>query len=157
VALTFEAFERVAVGRVAAIAVRHGNADDLAHVVARREARRDRLHAQMDLFTHEAQVCVAEQGTGQQSGLAGDLEAVADAEHRRAAPACATTSCMIGLKRAMAPATQVVPVAEAAGQDHEVRALQIMILVPEEDRLRAEMVDDGVVRVLVAVRARETG
>jgi len=48
-------------------------------------------------------------------------------------------------------AAQVVAVAEAARQDHDVGALQVVILVPQVRRLLAELVDHGVVRVVVAV------
>ena len=39
---------------------------------------------------------------------------------------------------------QIVAVAEAAGQDDDVAACEVVILVPEVDRLLAERVGDGV-------------
>ena len=52
----------------------------------------------------ELAVVVADQRTGKQVGLAQDLEAVADAEHRQPPPcAAATISVITGAKRAIAP------------------------------------------------------
>ena len=47
---------------------------------------------------------VEEEGAGQQAGLAEDLEAVADAEHRAARRGELATASIAGEKRAIAPA-----------------------------------------------------
>ena len=60
--------------------------------------------AQPLVAADELAVVVADQRAGQQVGLAEDLEAVADAEHRHpAARRAATTSVITGAKREIAP------------------------------------------------------
>src|SRR3954452_10157375 len=49
---------------------------------------------------------------------------------------------------------QVVAVGEPARQDHGVRTVQIRVLVPQRDRLRAGQLDT-VERIAIAVRARK--
>jgi hypothetical protein len=68
----------------------------------------------------EVQVVVADQRPGQQVGLAQDLEAVADAEHRQPAAAASTTGAHDRGEPGDRPAAQVVAVGEAAGQDDRV-------------------------------------
>src|SRR5262249_12418507 len=88
----------------------------------------------------------------------GDLEAVADGEH----PAAALGE-RLHLAHDRAPGrhragAEVVAVAEAAGQDDDVDAAEVVVLVPEDDPLRALRREDtraGVERVVVAVRAGE--
>ena len=63
---------------------------------------------------------VADQRAGQQVGLAQDLKAVADAEHRHPGSAALITSVMTGESRDGA-AAQVVPIGEPAGQNPPVR------------------------------------
>src|SRR5262249_13874994 len=46
---------------------------------------------------------------------------------------------------------KVVAVRKAAGEDHDVALLQIVVLVPEERRLFADAVDDGAIRVVIAI------
>jgi hypothetical protein len=61
------------------------------------------LDPQVHVAAEEAQAVVGQQGPGQQARLGEDLEPVADAQHQPAAAAWRITSCIIGLKRAMAP------------------------------------------------------
>ena len=83
--------------------------DRHAQDVAGREAREPRragvLDDEVDVAADEAPVVVGAQDARQEPGLAQHLEAVADAEHRaRPAAAKASTSRIIGAKRAIAPA-----------------------------------------------------
>ena len=68
--------------------------------------------------------------------------------------AAAMTSVMTGAKRAIAPAAQVVAVGEAARQDDRVDALEVVVAVPQRDRLAAGDAY-GALRVDVVERARE--
>src|SRR5215213_2113997 len=151
--LALQPIERSLVGTVAAVAVRDRQHDLLATFIPRGEQRLVRLHSQVDRRTDELQRRVSEQGTGKQPRLAGDLEAVAEAHHRRAAlrvlhhlPHDRAEPC----DRAGA---EIVAVAEPAGEDDDVAALQIVVFVPEVGCLFAERLDDGLERVVVAVRA----
>ena len=83
----------------------------------------------------ELAVVVADQRTRQQVGLAEDLEAVADAEHGH--PAAGGLDDLGHHRREAGDgaAAEVVAVREATRQDHRVDALEVVVAVPERDRL----------------------
>ena len=81
----------------------------------------------------ELAVVVADQRAGQQVGLAEDLEAVADPEHRHAAPGGLDHLGHHRREPADRPAAQVVAVGEAARQHDRVDLAQVVVAVPERD------------------------
>jgi len=86
-ALALKPRDGLAVGDVIALAVRDRHADHLAGVVARVKAVSDRSTRRYKRYTvaaDEAKLRVAHQQARQQSGLAGDLKAVADRKHQPA-------------------------------------------------------------------------
>ena len=89
----------------------------------------------------ELAVVVADQRAGQQVGLAEDLEAVADAEHRQAAAGRLDDLGHHRREPGDRAAAEVVAVREAAGQDHRVDALEVVVAVPERDGLVAADAD----------------
>ena len=98
------------------------------------------------------QTGVAHQRARQQVGLAQDLEAVADAEHRPALGGVPLHRLHDRAEPRDGPRAQVVAVAEAAGQDHHVGALEAGLAVPDEERVGADALG-GAQRVEVAVAA----
>jgi hypothetical protein len=97
---------------------------------------------------------VAGQRARQQARLAEHLEAVADAEHRQA-PAGALDD-VLHQRRAGGDGAgaQVVAVGETAGEDDRVDVLQVVVGVPERDRLAAGQ-SHGPRRIDVVQRSRE--
>src|SRR5918994_6243836 len=75
--------QRVGVGDEAALAVLEGDRDLRALLVGQRPGGAVVLDPQLLVSADELAVVVADQRAGQQVGLAEDLEAVADAEHRQ--------------------------------------------------------------------------
>src|SRR6185436_12939554 len=67
-------------GGPVAVAVRDRHAQQLALPEHQRERRALRLHAHEDVLAREAESRVPQHRTGEKSGLAQDVEAVADAE-----------------------------------------------------------------------------
>src|SRR4051812_16020118 len=84
-ALTLEPVERLLVRAVAPVAMGDREDDALPRFVARRELVVRRLDAKPDRRTHELERGVPKQCAWQEAGLARDLEAVTDTDHRRAA------------------------------------------------------------------------
>ena len=88
----------------------------------------------------ELQAAVAQHRAGQQPGLEQHLEAVADAEHRAAALGERLHRAHDRREARHGAGPQVVAVREAAGQNHDVGALQVGVLVPDVLGLLAEHV-----------------
>ena len=80
---------------------------------------------------------VAGQRAGQQPGLAQHLEAVADAQHRHAAPGGGDDLAHHRRELRDRPGPQIVAVGESAGHDHRVDAPQVGVAVPQRHRLGA--------------------
>ena len=85
----------------------------------------------------EVQVAVAGERAGQQARLAQHLEAVADAEHGHAVVRPLDDVLHQGRAGGDGAGPQVVAVGEAAGEDDGVDVLQVVVGVPERDRLAA--------------------
>src|ERR1700687_2732022 len=113
------------------------------------------LHPNAHLRGHELEMGVPHQRAGKQARFAGDLEAVADTDHWSA------TLCVRGdllhdrTESGDRSCSQVISVAEPAGQDDHVRALKVVILVPQITSLPAQDLGHGVIGVVIAVRARK--
>ena len=132
-ALGLELVEGALVGDEAALAVLDRDQDLLALVKRVGPGRRGRLDPQELVAVAEVQVLVAGERAGQQVGLAEDLEAVADAEHRQAAAGGVGDRLHDRGEPGDGAAAQVVAVGEAAGQDDGVDAVQVGVGVPEAD------------------------
>ena len=110
---------------------------------------------EVDLAADEAQRRVRQQRARQQARLAQHLEAVADAEHQAAV---AGEALHLGHDRREArerAGAQVVAVGEAARDDHRVDAPQVVVAVPEQDRLADAR--GRLQRVALVAGARGTG
>src|SRR6185437_1154227 len=154
-AFALQSVDRLLVGSVTPVTVGDRNPERRPLVIAVREQCVRRLHAKPYQLTHELEAGVAEQCPGQQSGLAGDLESVADGEHGPTAIGERDDVLHHWTEPGDRAGAQIVAVAESPGQDDHVRLLQVVVLVPEKRRLFAESVDDGAVGVVVAIGAGE--
>src|SRR5437868_3857162 len=81
------------------------------------------------------------------TSLARDLEAVADGEHRPAALGERDHLLHDRAEASDRAGAQVVAVREAAGENHDVGALEVVVLVPQVRCLLAQRVGHGVVGV----------
>ena len=130
-------------------------ANDRSMLITIREQGVGRLDPQVNPLADVFEAGVAQQRAGEQASLAGDLKTVADRENR--APAfCECDDVLHDRAESRDGARpQVVTVAEATRENHDVTLLEIVILVPEIDGLLAELLDDGLIGVVVAVGAWE--
>ena len=154
-AFGFEHVEGRIIRGVAAVAVGDRHAEQCALRGGVGEHRVGVLDAQRDGHRAELKARVAQQRAGQQAGFAGDLESVADADHGAATLRVGDDFFHDRREPRDGACAQVVTVTEAAGKDDDIRVLEVVILVPEEDGLLLEPLDDGEERVLVAVGAWE--
>ena len=133
--VTLESIQCRLVCDVATLAILQWD-DDL---VARGEGvgpdRVDSLHAQALIAADEVQVVIAGQRTGEQLGLAQDLEAIADAEHRQALTRALHDGAHHRGEACDGTAAQVVAVGKSTGQDHGVHTLEVVIAMPQGDRI----------------------
>jgi hypothetical protein len=135
--MTLEPVEGVRVGDEAAFTVLQHDRDLLTGGVVRRPSSGRVVDPQALVHADELAAVVADQGARQQVRLAQDLEAVADPQNGHA-----TSGRLdhLGHHRSEAgdrAAAQVVAVGEAAGKDYSVHTAQVMVAVPQRDRLGA--------------------
>ena len=109
---------------VVPFAVRDRQSQPLPGAGARRERRVGLLDADDDVLAVKLQVTIAQHRAGQQPGLEQNLKAVADAEHRPAAPGEIDHRRHDRREPRDRAGAQVVAVREPAGQDHHVGALE---------------------------------
>jgi hypothetical protein len=109
----------------------------------------------VDVAAEEAEVLVAHQRPRQQPHLGQDLEAVADAEHEAALLGMAADRLHDRGELRQRAGAQVIAVREAAGDDHDIGAFEVGVLVPQHLGVRAEDVLRHVQCIVIAVRAGE--
>ena len=103
-AAILEPLQRVGVGEVIALGMGDRDLDHLARLVAVGEQALAGLDLEVHVAADELELLVAHQHARQQAGLGGDLEAVADGQHRHALGAARfLTSAITGDCAAMAP------------------------------------------------------
>src|SRR5579884_558653 len=142
------------VGLVVALLVRNGHAQDPA-AKALGEGQVVPLTAEVDPLTAELEAGVADQRAGQEPGLAEHLEAVTDAPHQAAALGELAHRLHHRREAGDGTGTQVVAVAEAAGEDDAVHPAQVPVPMPEVAHPGAERPLDGPTAVPVRPGARE--
>ncbi len=126
-----EAVERRRIGEIVAFRVRDRQAHDLTLAVALGEERLVVVDAQGDVAADELERGVAHQDAGQQARLAQHLEAVADAEHRRAGLRLGDDVAHDRRVGGHGAAAQIVAVGKAARQHDEVGGGHGRIAVPD--------------------------
>ena len=139
------------IGKVAAFPVGDGDIEDLAFGGGAGESGIGRFHADALVFADEVETFVANEGTGEESALAEDLKAVADAKD--GATGCGETFHRLHDRRKAGDgsAAEVVAVGKAPGNDDGVEAGERGILVPDEVGGGAGKVVESENAVLVAV------
>src|ERR1043166_362148 len=137
--------------------MRDGHGQDLALFVRVGEQSVRGLDSQSHRLRHELEAGVAKEGSRQQPGFAGDLETVADGDDRSAAFSVRHAFGHDRTEAGDGAGAQVVAVAEPARKNDDIRAGEIVILVPEILGLFAERVDHRVIRVVVAVGTGKSG
>src|SRR5439155_5071641 len=129
------------------------HAQDLA-----RETRRPRraiaLDTDVDPVAAVLKARVPEQRARQKSGLAEDLETVARSEHRLSVRGEAAQLFRRGRDLRDRAGPQVVAVREAAGNDRDIKAAEVGVLVPDDLRLDVGDERERVLEVPLAPRAR---
>ncbi len=143
------------VGKVAAFPVGDGDIEDLAFGGGAGESGIGRFHTDALVFADEVEAFVANEGAGEESALAEDLKAVADAQD--GATGCGETFHRLHDLRELGDgsAAEVIAVGEAPGNDDGVEAGERGVLVPDEVGRGAGKVIESENAVLVAVRAWE--
>ena len=143
------------VGKVATFPVGDGDIEDLAFGGGAGESGIGRFHADALVFADEVETFVANEGTGEESALAEDLKAIADAED--GATGCSETFYRLHDRRELGDgsAAEIIAVGKASRNDDGVEACERGVLVPDEVGGGAGKVIESEYAVLVAVRARE--
>src|SRR4051812_13989759 len=152
--LALERGERVAVCDVAALTVLERDDDLLPGRVPGRPRRRRVLDPQALVAADELAVVVADERPRQQVALAQNLKAVADSEHRHAGVGGRDDVLHHRREPGDRAAAQIVAVREAAGQDDRLDAFEVVLAMPQRDRLAAAE-GHGTAGVAVVERARE--
>ena len=136
---------------VVALPVRDRHAQHLSPRRTGGERRVGLLDPDVHVLAVKLQVAVAEHRAGEESRLAENLEAVADAQDRAAGSDEVADGGHHRREPGDRAGAQVVAVREAARQHHDVGAVEARLLVPDELRLLPEHVLHGVIRVVIAV------
>ena len=137
-ALALELVERALVGDEAALAVLQRDDDLLADLRSRR-SRPTSCSRCAGVWSRQTKCSVSLRvsAPGSRCALAEDLEAVADAEHRQPLPRRVDDRVHHRREPGDGAAAQVVAVGEPAGQHDRVDTVQVVVAVPECDRLAA--------------------
>ena len=136
---------------VVALPVRDRHAQDLPLRRPGGERRVGLLDPDVHVLAVKLQVAVAQHRAGEESRLAENLEAVADAQDRPAGSGEVADGGHHRGKPGDRAGAQVVAVRKAARQHDDVGAVEARLLVPDELRLLPEHVLRGVIRVVIAV------
>src|SRR6185312_9205837 len=153
-ALTLETRELLGRGDEAALAVLERNDDLGAGLELVGPGGRRVLDAQHLVTADESAVIVAHEAAGQKVRLGEHLEAVADTEHGHAGVRGVDDLAHDRRVCCDRAAAEIVAVAETPRQHDGVDATEVVVAVPERDRLRAREAH-GALRVSVVERAGE--
>ena len=120
-----------------------------------RHGGHERLGAQQHVAADEFPALVVAEGPRKEPGLAEHLEPVADTEHESAPARVGHHLIHNGRETRDGSTAEIVSVAEATGQDHQVNPLEVAVLVPEPLDVEPEFRAEGVFHVMVAIGPRE--
>ena len=137
-AFRLDSADGVVIGDEVSLAVGNGEFDHLSRRVTTREWSLRVLDPDMLHFADEAQLRVAHQNAGQKTGLAQDLEAIADAQHQSAARRVIADRPHDRRPGGDRAAAQIIAVGESARQDDQIQARrQFVFGMPDDSRLGA--------------------
>ena len=108
-----------------------GNAERRASAAEVQERIRDTFHAHVLVLADEVQRAIANQRAGKQARFAQDLESIADPEQELAGRGVLLHRLHDRRKPGDGPATQVIAIGKAAGQDDEIVTGDGSFLVPD--------------------------
>src|SRR5690606_4481588 len=143
--------ERGLVCSKAAFAVRNRNLQNLTGFVPVRIHGICILYSKSDRLGYERESNVAHERPRKEPRLTRDLESVADGQHRATAPGVLHDFVHHRAESCNRSGTEIVTVGKTARKNHDVRPLEVMILVPEVGCSLAKYIRDSVVSVVVAV------
>ena len=142
--LRFELIESALVGKIAALAMRDGQAQGLAEVRGGGEGRAGGFHAEANFPADEFQAAIAHEGAGKEARFDQNLEAVADAEHQAAFGRETLDRAHDGRKLGDGAAAEIVAIGETAGEDDGIDGTEGGGTVPDElSRLTEIMGETG--------------
>src|SRR5690606_34495469 len=153
--LVFHGGQRVGVGKVIAVVMGDGAADDLALVVGAGEIRLGIDHFEQDFLADEPQRAIAHQGAGQEAGFHEDLETVADTENLDALLGLFADRLHDGHAGGDRAAAQVIAVGKAAGDDDQIDIRNFRCRLPDRLRPLPGNLRQGIDHVAVAVETGE--
>ena len=153
--LVMQLGEAVGLDDVVALGVGDGQAEDLAVAGRRRAGGLGGFHAEVGPLATELGAVVEQHGAGEQAGFQQDLEAVADAEDRTPAGGVVAHGGHDRGAGGHGAGTQVIAVAESAGQYDQFDVVQRRVGVPGVASVHAGHVVEDVQRVGVAITAGE--
>src|SRR5690348_1313676 len=151
--MALESGERIRVAEIVPFHVRDGDFQNLAGRCRTSEWSVGGLHANVDVAADESQASIAEHRAGEKSRFKENLETVANAENQAAAARETFDGAHHRGKTGNRPRAQVVAESEAARNDDGIAGGDLFGAVPEEFDGLAKDGADGVVRVVVAIRA----
>ena len=158
-ALAFEPGERLGIADIVAFAMGDADIDHLPLGIGGGEGGVVALDAQMLALADEFQIGVACKNARQQPGLAGDLEAVADAEHEAAARCMGPRRVHDVGATGNRAAAQIVAIGKAARQHDEVGpGRQLVVAMPDMRDAGAGLLQSlGDVAIAVGARKGDDG
>jgi hypothetical protein len=136
-----ELAEEPLVGEPAALPVLDRDGEGLTALAERRERRVGSLDPKIDITTNERERRVRPERAREEAGLAEDLEAVADPEHRTAVRGELGDGSHRRRKARDGAAAEVVSVREPAGEDDPRHVGKALVGMPHGYRLRAERLE----------------
>jgi hypothetical protein len=113
------------------------------------------LHLEIYISANEVKISVPKHSTGKQSGLKQYLKAVADANYEFSSPCKFNDPVHNRGKSRYGASSQVISVAEAAGEYQGVEVVEFIPAVPDVFSLLPKDISDNVIAVHIAVGAGE--
>src|SRR5712692_1605963 len=153
--IALQLLKRGRIAKIVPLGMRDGDFQDLSRPRGGGERRRRGLYPNVHVPADEAQAGIPQHGSGQQARFQQDLKSIADAQYQPAPPREFFNRSHQRRKPRDGAGAQVVAVSEPARQHDGVIASQVVGLVPDEINRLGKDGADGVVGVVVAIRARK--
>src|SRR5882672_160354 len=154
-AVALELGEGRVIAKIISFGMRNRHFQHLPGFGLNSERRVRSLDANVHLPADEAQTDVARKHSWQQARLAKNLEAIADAEDKSAGAREFLDGAHHWRKPCDGPRAQVIAIGKPAGQNDGVKTSDSFGLMPEKFNRLMKDLAQGVVGVVVTVRARE--
>lgn len=149
----FQAVQRRFIREITTLAVGYGDTNYVALAEAPSKRRIRRFDLQANVPANELQACIAKKSAGKNAGFDENLKPVADAKHVAAARGELLYGVHDGREARDRAATQVVAERETARKNDGIEAFHRVLIVPDVFGFDAEIVVQGIPRIVVAVAA----